>query len=252
MSVVFSAVDCAEVHGSMKEDFSEDGMTASVVLRCTFANRQLLADDLLSNRMAWPHCSFDEPPRALTAAIVPEPGTYTETDQGCVYSHALVTVGYDIAEEDLIAESLEPTVEFRTLDYKRFRWDSGSGKPLLEGEAPGYQLHGLNIVRTNYKVEEVPASALTLPGSVNHLEYESDLLGLTFDAETLLFHPPTLSRTVTTAGVKAWDVGTKYTWKPEGWNKYWRPYSELYERIYLAGGAAYNSYPLKDFSDFLY
>jgi hypothetical protein len=175
--------------------------------------------------------------------------------QSCEYLDALVTVAYSTEEEDLLSESLEPTAEFITLDYKRFRWSGADGDPLLEGEAPGKLVRNLNLVRNIMKIVDIPVATLDLPGSVNHEDYVSALLGLTFPAETLLFQPPAMSRTITTAGAKAWNLNLKFSYKPWGWNKYWRSKTETYERIYIVGMSGadpYNMYPLNDFSDFLF
>jgi hypothetical protein len=251
---IYSTVDCCEVHGTRSETQNDDGLAANVTLRVASALRWDLMADLLGNRNVWPHTpgTWTDWPRALTCGAVPVPDKFTATGQSIDYDFYNVAVTYGAAEEDLIAESLEPTVEFQTLDYRRFRWDAGDGVPLKEGEAPGRQLRGLNLVRTIFKVETIPISILDLPGTCNDAEYVSAILGLTFPLETLLFHPPQMSRTITTAGVKAWDLNLKFQYKPETWNKFWNPYSELYEEIFLVGAVApYKNYPLANFSDFL-
>jgi hypothetical protein len=185
---------------------------------------------------------------------------FEESGQACEVIDALVTINYSTKEpEELIAESLEPTAEFITLDYRRFRWGAANGDPVLEGEAPGKLLHGLNLVRTYYKIANPPAAILTLPGSVNNGAYNSSLLGLTFPVETLLFQPPQLSRKIDTEGAKKWDMTLKFTFKPEGWNKFWRAKTQQFERFWIVStdgygvdvGVQYNMYPLKDFSSLL-
>jgi len=256
MSITFSVVPCCEEHVTQEEQWGEGEITCSVVLRCTWDNRHLLVADLIGNAKEWPYGSFSYPPRCKTAAIRPAATTYEEDGQGIDYQDALVTANYSTnvdenEEEDLMSESLEPTTEFLTLDHKRFRWGSETGDPVQEGEAPGKLVKGLNLVRKLFKVTAIPASVLTLPGSVNNAPYTSSILGLTFPAETLLFSPPTLERTITTGGVRAWNVTLKFSYKVGGWNQFWRAATGSVDRMYLVGIGQYNSYPLADFSTFL-
>jgi len=179
---------------------------------------------------------------------------YTVVGQTCVYTDALVTVNYSSKEEvDLVSETLTPNVEFITADHKQFRWGSATGDPLLENEAPGYRMYSLTLERTLYKVSSVPASILTLPGTVNNATYSSTLLGLSFATETLLFQPKSLNRTITTAGSKGWDVSVAFLFKPEGWNKFYRAKTQTYEEIYhVEAGGVHKNYPLASYAAFLY
>jgi len=252
---MYSSVDCCEEHGTARENFGEDATECDVVLRCDWADRYLLVADLLDNRRAWPNLSaWTYPPRAVTCAGQPVKSSYTESGQQCVYTDYLLAVRYSTdAEEDLVAETVEPTAEFITQDYRRFRWGSAAGTPILEAEAPGKLLHGLNLVRQIFKWSSpLPGTLLTCVGGVNNAAYVSALLNLTFATETLLFQPPTLNRTVTTAGAKAWNATMKFSYKPDNWNKFWRAATEDFERMYDYYGGQYDSYPQVDFSDFLF
>lgn len=253
MATLYSAVDCCEEHATLQEQLGLESGSASVVLRVPWTNRWLLVNDLLGNSRVWPYAPGL---RATTCAIKPFDSKPTSFEgQTAVYEDALVTVSYSSkVEENLIAESIEPNVEFITLDHKRFRWGSdASGDPLSEAEAPGRQKHSLALTRTHYKLEPpLPASLLTLPGKCNDTAYASALLGLSFAKETLLFMPSSLSRTITTAGDRAFDLTLKYAYQPEGWNKYWRAKSKSYEEIYdVEEDEVYKGYPLASFSDFL-
>jgi hypothetical protein len=172
------------------------------------------------------------------------------------YIDALVSVGYSSGEEtDFISESLEPTVEFVTLDYKNFRWGAANGDEVKEGEAPGKLVRSLSLVRTIYHLASIPTDVLDLVGSVNDTAYASTLLGLTFPAETMLFSPPSMDRTITTAGTKGWNLAMRWMYKPETWNKFWnaRANPAAYQRMYTVDpGTVYNSYPLEDHSNLLY
>lgn len=253
MSIYSPVVACSEEHVSYSENFTLEDWSASVVLRCAWASRHALVADIVGNRRAWPHSGYGVVPLAQSAAVKPDGAAYIEVGQACSYSDALVTINYGTKQLDLVAESLEPQVEFRTLDYRQFRWGAGDGDPLIEAEAPGKLIRGLSLVRTHYHLSSIHASILTLPGSCNDAAYASTLLGLTFDEETLLFAPGPMNRTITTAGSKGWNVQLKFMFKASGWNKFWRAKTEDWEEIYQVGEAdAYKNYPPDDFSAWLY
>lgn len=251
----YSIVDCAEEHGSQRNNAALDsGTDCGVTLRCAWASRYDLIDDLISNRREWPHGSFSEPPQAYSCSCVPVPGAYLTVGQTIEYEQALVTVNYSSQIKDLISESLEPTVEAQILDYKRFRWGAQDGDPLLEAEAPGRLVRGLTIARTLYEVPgPLPDILFDGPGFTNDVTYTSALLGKAFAAETLLFTPPTMNRVIKSSGTSAWTVALKFMYKKETWNKFWRAASGEYEEIFdIESGTAYKNNPPTDFSDVLY
>lgn len=249
----YSLVPCAEEHLSISENIDvEGGINAQVTLRCDWEDRFALMQDILTVSKDYPQSGFNVNPQAYACACRPAEGKATSVGQINYYEYALVTVSYSTKIKDLVSESIEPTVEFLTLDHKRFRWGAADGDVLLEGEAPGMQMRGMNIVRTLYAIQQVPAAVLTSMGKSNDAAYTSQLLGLTFDTETLLYHPPNLSRVITSAGTEGFTLTMKFQYKPETWNKYWRAKTQTYEKIYLAGGAEYKNFPPADFSSLLY
>ena len=250
MTITFSTTDCCEVHGSASENWTEDEITASVVLQCAWTDRYALLADILGNHKAWP---YNGAARATSAGLAMLASLPTTDGQGYQYETAQISFNYSTKQdEEIISESLEPTVEFLTLDHKKFRWDSQAGDPLLEGEAPALQIKGLKLKRTYHKVETIPPEILTLQGSVNDADYVSSLLGLTFPEETLLFEPATLERSITTAGAQAWKVTLSFSFKKETWNKFPRMKTQQWEEIIVADdGAVYKPYPPDDFSSLL-
>jgi len=173
-------------------------------------------------------------------------GTGSTTD----YEKALVTVYYgrtasggDPTSTAAYSESLEPTAEFLTLDYSEYTWgdDSGAAKaPVLkENESPGRLVRGLDYIFTRYNQTTVPSAALSLVGFVNTAAVTASSLGITFGAQTLLFNPPTISRTVDATGVGSWTITYRMTYKPnwqggveKGWNWFWRAEEDEYQQIY--------------------
>lgn len=253
----FSAIPCCEEAGTAQENYAEITgiMTASVTLRCAYLDRHALANDIISNRREWPKGGFVLP-RAHSAAIVPvlTPATAepVEAGQEVRYAEALVTINYSSVITDLITHSIEPTAEFITLDYRRFRWGAADGLSLAEEEAPGFLLRGLNLVVTEFEVlPPLPGSLISLPGSVNNAALSSALLGLSFGAETLLFAPPVVNMSRNSLGQVKTQLTKKFTYKPQGWNKYYRSVTNSWESIYIAGGAEYKNYPPASFAGLL-
>lgn len=258
----YSSVDCSEVHGTRREVWTDQGMVASVDLLCDYANRFLLVADILENRRVYPFSPSVEAPAAKSCAIqvgIGEQGT--TVGQAISYSVSRVTVTYDSSQTDsLFAQSIEPTAEFRIEDHKQFRWgydalipwDPANGAPLMEKEAPGKLIKGLNLIQEHYNVNSLDARLISGVGEVNEEEYTSPILGLTFEAESLLFNPPSLRQTINTAGEVTWTVRTSWTYKKNGWNKYWRAATQEYGFIYhYASDDPYKSYTPSDISDLL-
>lgn len=250
-----TVIQCAEKLGEVGETFNlESGMSATVTVQCAYAARHALVAEVMGT--AYPNSSFGNPPQCINAVIRPLQGESAGTaGQTNIYTTAEVTFTYSSKVQDLVSESLEPTAEFLTQDYRMFRWGAANGDPLTEGEAPGKLFKGMNIVRTLYQLTSAPASILTAIGGVNVAEYTSSLLGLTFAPETLLYQPPHLARIIKTDGTIGRTVTMKFGYKPQTWNKYWRarkPGGAGYDSLYLASGGICKPYVPTDLSELLF
>lgn len=169
------------------------------------------------------------------------------------YPAALVTITYEtpqpggpgvtpvIHDGYRISESVEPTIEFITLDPAKFQWGAGSsGEALASGEAQGFQVRGMEWVFTKFARPSLPSSIIGLVGKCNNAPLTSPSLGLTFAAEQLLFHAPQISRVAD----NAFDVTYRFTVRDQTWNKYWRAKTGTFEAIYLRGSSTlFKSYP---------
>lgn len=256
MANEYSDVDCAEEHGTATENYDEETglLSAEVTLRCDYGDRHSLCADICGNRRPWPKGGFGLVPRAAKASIRMDQSAYDVIGQTLRSYHALVTVYYSTKNEDIVTESLEPTTEFITLDHRMFRWNSGSGDPLSEEEAPGRLVRYINFVRTEMYVQPpLDPNLLALMGTVNNATITSELLfGLSFAAQTLLFSPPTINRKISALGAQQYDMVKKWTYNPAGWNKYRRTKTGNYEQIYIANSSTvYNSYEPMDHSSLL-
>lgn len=247
MGVWSPFVDAYEMHGTAQEQHGERGMTASVQLKCPWSLRHTLAIDVVANRRPWPKGSGLIVPLGASASISPFPskGSVNSTSELIHYEEALVTIQYSMELEtiDGVVDSIEPTAEFIVLSHRGFRWGASDGDFLKEEEAPGYLLRGLNFVRVFPDRSFPPSPAtISLVGRVNQNPVTSTQLGFTFAAETLLFNPPTLTRSMQSNGAARYSQTVKFTYKPEGWNKYFRARTQQWESLYIAGGAEYKSY----------
>lgn len=251
-----------EVYDSARESISPDGETnASVQLDVPYDERIAIVQDLATNFRLWPKGDLSNIPRVTSVRVSKLIGKVEfPSTESFVYELARLDVEYSTStageEKDgtlLYTETVEPSLEFLTLDPVDFLW-SPSLNQLTEAEAPGKQIHGLTIKRTTYRVATIPPETYTLIGSVNVANYNSKLLDQTFAPETLLYRPPNLLRSFSTTGTKGWTVQTSFMYKPEGWNTFWRAESGSYEEmiVNVEGFPTYKNYPLKDFSALLY
>jgi len=261
----FSTVDCAYVPKTLTEnlDVTTGQITASLTVACLWANRLTLADDVLLNRRPYPFVTSAFTPKAQSCSIVQfdEDLSQTTVGQWRPPKFAHVTINYGILTTtaigsfDLVAESLEPYGDFIRQDYTLFRWGGKNGDPLKPEEAPGRYMPKLKLVRRIYRLSTLPDDTLSAIGKCNLAAYASPLLGVTFPAETLVYGEPNLERTISTSGSEGWNYTQQWTYDPNGWNKYWRAETGLWEEIYMVteSGVAlpWKSYPPTDFSGLL-
>lgn len=254
------------MEGSPTEQWDANGFSATRVLRCAWSSRFTLADELLggdSGRGALYEPKTSTGARATGIAMGPPGGTMLPISGTIAgYNNAELTVTYGNGpgdSADLVSESLEPTAEFLTLPPEKFLWGSGTvgtGVDLEEDEAPGMLIRGMDYVLTRYQVPYIPIALTTLPGKVNDATVTASLLltspgvCMAFAAETLLFGNPTLQRTTKTDNSPCWTINYRFSYRPSGWNKYWRSGASTpgYETLYEKGGSAYKSYPTASFA----
>lgn len=252
-----------EVDESPVEAYTSRGFEARRILQCDWQDRLVLAGQLRGGLQAGQQGYTYTPPQpyphytpAVVADVRIEPfgaprasGVATELN----YELARLTVEYRIPErgsdeQALVSESLEAAAEFLTLPAEKFYWDSQAATPISESEAPAKLLRMLDWVYIRHQLVEVPSAVLGLVGCVNASAVTSTTLGLTFPAETLLYNPPRLQREFTTEGAKAWSATFRFTYRPDGWNKFPRRGSGVFQNMYDAGGQVFRPYTPADFT----
>lgn len=246
---IWSAVACREEHDTLADQLSIDQSSSTVTLRVAWSLRYALVADILGRSHA-----YLAGLRAASASIKPD-GASAITDisgQILEYQDALVDVSYNSkTTEDLVTEELLPAVDFMTLDWRQFRWGAADGPMLHENEAPGRQRATLALSRTERLLSSIHTDHLTLVGHTNDTLYHSDVLGLDFDIDTLLFQPSRIGSVTDTTGAVKYTLTKSFVWQPDGWNKYWRAKTQQAEEIFIAGGARYYNFPQADFSNIL-
>lgn len=253
-----------ELDGSPIESVSDNGVEVLRKFKCAWGDRLTLARELIGSVTSDGEGGYITTAPAtygpLSAATVDrvtiEPFGSVQAMPGDAqqssYAHAVLTVRYGNTRfryvgdaGTLASEELEPVAEFVTLPSQQLKWGA-SGPPLRPDEAPGRLLRGLDWVYTRHRVPELNAAIFDLVGKVNEATVTSNTLGFTFAAETLLYNPPTLRRTITSNGADAWQVTYRFTYRPTGWNRFWRPDTDTYVQLYNNAGAI-NVYEPGDF-----
>jgi len=258
-------VSYKELEGSGKVSYrAEGGVVAERIFEVDWADRLTFADELRGTvgpvirtrpatfpGMDWMFC---------VDVAVEGSGRVLGTSDVIAYDKAKVTARYEPGEFDegddrlLVTESLEPSVEFLTMPSEGLFWDNAQEEPIAPEEAPGKLHIELAWIYTKHEVLELPAATLTLLGHVNQVAMRSPTLGLTFAAETLLYHIRPLVREITTEGVQAWTVTYVFNYNPPGWNKYYRPSEEdgdgtpVWQSMYDDTGDVWKQYPTGDFN----
>lgn len=264
---MYTLVDSAkEEANSQREDFdiSSGDASMSVTLRVPAADRHAVVLDALVNGYVWPHTASMAPDsRATRASVVPAPNSrvISTAQNGLVYEDYLVTLYFSNSASrsgqqtdnngNIYSEELRPHAEALRLDHKDFMWSNKD--PVKEGESPIRIVRSFDLVRTIYDLRPpLPSLLLDGPGCVNASSYLSPTLGLNFPAETLLFGDPSMSRSLTQQGFTGIILTLTFSYRKDGWNKFWRAKTQSYESIQKLDGLEYKNHPPIDFSQILF
>lgn len=247
-----------EEHGSPKENWSHDrGGSATRTLRCAWTDRWTLAGELING--AYPYISNGA--ICVSVGIAPADGKNLSDPNSptvAIYSQAILSAVYEISNRSLTyIEEIEPTFEYATDDYKKFRWGSSTGNVALPEEAPGRLLIGAAYKLTKFNQSSIPAAAQTLMGKVNSSVVNpkmSIFSGWSFAAETLLLQPPQFNVRKSASGLTTTDITYTGIWRPnydvsgnaKGWNWFWNTDEQCYQQLYLAASGTSNT-PYKPF-----
>lgn len=155
-------------------------------------------------------------------------------------------------ERTIIEESLKPNTRIITMPNRKLYWNNDKTNPLKNDEAPGRLIKMVDWEYTILDFPYIPAETILYPGYVNSSAVTSTRLGLTFDAGTLLFGDPTLSRVITSAGIGSWKITYTFSFLAEGWNKIPRAGYDTFQPFYDEYGVQFYIYPTTNFNNFLF
>lgn len=257
MSIAFE-----EIRGETHEEFTLTGFNASRVYRCLWGSRFTLATDLLRYGGATYPLYTGANVRAVNVAIrgvgetaETEPVSPIFPDATIVkYTHALLTVTYETvywenyipgagSQDDpgiIIEESLDLASEFIRIpaefsDGSYLAWSNGevptpTFNDVDEDESPGKVIRLSSYVITRFNVPSIPDEIRTLMGTVNLNPIEEITSGFIYEPETLLYAGATPNTSAVPDGTNTWTVTYRFNYRPNGWNKFWRPQTSTWEK----------------------
>ncbi len=244
-------VNAFEMQGWPKSRWKNGQFHGERKLICDWDDRvQLLVELNMIENLVYPYPEGPSNALAYQADIDPQPGAQTSrpSPQTTAYEKAVITVRYRsnwgfLVGGDIIHERIEPTGDFHTVDYTKLYWDSSQAEQFTSGEAPGRIFYGYDYVKTFRNQVGVPSWVQSYTGFVNSNVVNAPMLQQSFEAETLLFKPPTLIDAVNFAGAPVWDIYTRLSWVPQGWNKFWYAKNQQYQVAYQSDGTEYKNHP---------
>lgn len=240
-----------EVMGSPSESYRTQGASAYTIgsgtfqatrtLQCAWAERTLLAQQLTGAvASVGGQILVIEPARYpdftlafVTGVTISGFGKPSDSISGLQidYTYARLQVTYevpqfdfstDVGDQVLVEERLSGFAEFLTLPSRQLYWDASQAEPLALDESPGKLVRGAEWNYTILQVPTLPAGLFDLIGKTNTSAVVSQTLNVMFAAETLLMGPLDPTRFITVNGASAWKLPISISYKPQGWNKYFR------------------------------
>lgn len=269
---------------ALAQSETETPTEGKVTLRCAWADRHDVVENIFVNNLIWPYWpesnwlpktfSIKAAPNIRTVTGGPaEMNTYTHADIELTFGPPggstgnAPGIGSPGGESDIEAiyyETYQPSGEMLKLPPMlpgkwQFRWGAikSNSDPLTNEEAPTRLIIGLDYIIRWVGLETVPTAFFDAVDHVNSLDITTSA-GKTFAPETLLCQSPVISRTVTTAAAEPlWEVEARFSYRKDGWNKFWSPQHAAFREIYLfkpfdeATGEVYKNFPLYDFTAML-
>jgi len=253
----------SEVDGSPQVDVTIEGVTVVRQFKIAWGQRKSFMQDLLGVK-------DHDYPEALCNHVKCKrfPGKVMSSGADyCYYEYALVDAEYSSNTFVSIAEELAPSAEFLTLDATNFKWGSALGADLEPSEAPGKLDMTLDYTVSWKNLTVLNPNLLIAGGHVNvadvnpSITINSRLMDIVFEAQTLLMHPPAVTRSWDfVEQVATYDMTVRFTYRPnfyggvaKGWNWIWRADSGCYEQIWSTKtSAAIKIYETMDFSGSLW
>lgn len=229
---------------SPSENYGEEGgFQGTRYLKCAWGDRHTLARELMGTidiqdnqfiiTLPHAHPAFELAfVRNVGISGFGKPGGDSATVLN--YEHAIVAAQYktgkwmDIPgdgegeENVLVDETLDAGGEYLTRPNRLLYWDAEKKEQLSADEAPRLFIQMATWRYTIMQIPYFPTGFFDLIGKVNSAAVQSQTLGITFAAETLLMEPAQPSRLITNSGAQAWKLPIALTYRPKGWNKFYK------------------------------
>lgn len=230
-----------EAFDSLDEDMTEDGITCSIDLHVKANKRHIVARDLMTGRKKWPYLPEDIAPVITRCKIKHIPSSIGSDGQGINYDTSVLSCTFTTDIKDALSEELVPSQRFVRQDHRGYFWRLANtdltknepDDPITEEEAPGKQEFGMVLVRTHYDIAvgSLPSNWKQYIGKTHSKQFRSTLLQDDFAPGTLRFDAPKVSRTVRTDSKVQLNLTTRWSYKENGHNKFYRPATDSYEPI---------------------
>jgi hypothetical protein len=255
-----------EIAHTVQEQWTNDKLSATVGLKCPWMQRHDTMANLLIFAKLWPYDAGYKM-RAVSGSILPfgqNPQDYLDDvgGHGLKYDHAHLTVNFETADvyehssgaKIIYSEEISPTAEMLTLPPDKIRWSNPTtGKYIKPEEAPSMLQVGFDYGLTYYNLSSVPTAFLNLTGLCNNDFVPSSFFGVSFPLETLLYNPPTVSRSVSlSASASRYTLRSRLTFKSGTWNRFWNIDTGNWEYMYRDGDPnPIKNYPPSNFAGIL-
>lgn len=146
-----------------------------------------------------------------------------------------------------VHETLDGSAEFVTMPPALTYWDEEHTEALAEADSGGKieRMGTWNLTFENAQLALVPNTLHNNVGMTNSDRVLSRRYGTQFEVETLLWTMPRLAECAAADGVPGVNIDLPILWKPEGWNKLWKPGTDFASKypVYDETGAVKRYYP---------
>lgn len=285
MSVTYTAptIDYEDVTFGLAngpvESFSQNGFTATRFLKCAWADRLTLADQLQtayqvaqSGRVyrigdLYPHKSgvYVRSVSSIRPAGKSSTGANAKT---AAWSDAMLTVEYEERQFNpnasadssdsssdpafvIATETFETSAEFLTLPNQTLYWDNAQAEPLKDLEVPT-RIIGMGDWAYEFDAEsELDQDLADNTGYCNSGALTAPTLGLNFAAETLLYRGLRVRREIVLGSNTVRRVSLRFTYRPSGWNKFFRSGEQTAQVVYDSSGTEFKPVPTANFVSML-
>jgi hypothetical protein len=166
------------------------------------------------------------------------------------YVECLIDLTYEYKDEKkkegvtVVSEAYSPYIEWVPLDHKVFRWAKFAAdqsappeESLVQGqvqkdEAPSFPVSMMKMTKTYHRVATVNPAWQAEMGKCNKTTVTLSSISLSCQPETLTLLKVDPKRDIQSTGDgTGWSVALELRWKAVGWNVYYRPDAQEWQRL---------------------